>query len=289
MKCTNKALSYVKRVATPFGETIPDSIYLVSSTEDLPKDAVPKNTIIVGEKISAKDVVNLANSLGVNHVVQATPEMLEHEVMIAVNMIQNVDSFMSDPLIQILTTSNDKHEKKQINENKMSWNFRSLEEREGIKSEISGYLESVPGSQHVWKAALAVADELLTNALYHNLPMPVKEPKFEDVRLKDDRFAMLFLSYNDGRLVVGCKDPFGSLKTDKLLRQVWASYRGEKIQSVNMNTFGAGIGCRMVFNHSVGFLAGVKPGASTIVCSVIPLGQTNSVSIENTKNLHIAA
>jgi hypothetical protein len=282
VRYSDKALTYLKRFSEQTTKSIPDSIYILSSEDHVPPGVDETKCIIIGDKLDTKDVINLANATGVGHVVQVSEPNFEKEIQVAVRMITNPDTFTSNPATEILGTN-----RLDAQNNEMRWSFHALKQKEEVKKEIGTYIDHVPSGQLIKNEALSIVDELFTNALLHSSPKELTLAELRELDLDDHLAPWIFAAHGNGRFVVGCIDHFGNLNTGKLLRHLWASYRGYKIQSIKMGTGGAGIGFRLILNQCIGFYAGVKQSERTVICAVLSLDRSSKFTLEQSKNIHL--
>src|ERR1700722_5860862 len=102
MECTNKASVFLRKLPNEIIESIPNTIFVISVHDTVPKGIEAKNCICIGERMKAKEVINLAHSIGVNHIIQSPPEGRSQELIIATKMITQPKHFINDPVTQIL-------------------------------------------------------------------------------------------------------------------------------------------------------------------------------------------
>jgi hypothetical protein len=96
----------------------------------------------------------------------------------------------------------------------------------------------------------------------------------------------LFLAHDESRLMVGCTDPYGSLGIARYLSKVKATYALGAAATMDFGSGGAGIGSYIIFNTGASLYIGVKPGQSTVICCVLPLGMSNRKRAALSKHLH---
>jgi hypothetical protein len=277
MKYTDKAVNYLRRLPEKLTKSIPESIFVLSVGDTLPKNIQAKNCIALADKLDTRDVINFANSTGVGHVVQVAQDSFENEMQIAIDMIGSPDRFLTEPVTALFG----------LTMNAVKWPFVAFHQKEGIKKEIVKYILEIPNGNLIKTDALAVADELFKNALHHHAEKEMTVAELRELKLDDRLAASIFIAHRGDRLLIGCSDLFGTLDTGKMMKLLWASFRGEKIQSINMGAGGAGIGCRLILNQCVGFYAACKGGERTTICGVLSMDRHSKFMIEQSKNFHL--
>lgn len=154
-------------------------------------------------------------------------------------------------------------------------------------------MESKGLSQTLIEDVVCVADELFTNAVY-NAPFVDKRTHLNpgisrsemEIHLEADKPVRLFLAHDESRMVLGCKDPFGTLNLVKYFNTIKATYLRGPAATMNFGPGGAGLGSYLIFNAGSSLYFGVSPGNVTIICCVIPLGMSYRKRAEMPKHLH---
>ncbi|PIU01221.1 MAG: hypothetical protein COT74_01570 [Bdellovibrionales bacterium CG10_big_fil_rev_8_21_14_0_10_45_34] len=171
--------------------------------------------------------------------------------------------------------------------------IQSTKQKVRLVKKVREFVESIPKASSVVDSALMVADELITNALFN---APVDEDKHHvyndldrthQVNLAEKDMARLYLATNGSRLVVGCRDPFGSLRPQALVQHIKKTFDEGISSAMNMGGGGAHIGLRMVLDVSMSLYIVVDPWNTTNVFAVLPIGRRYRQMDDVPKALHV--
>lgn len=246
----------------------------------------------IGEDLQPEDLLALAIDKGFNHLCQKKGHLFAKEVESSNYLIASPESYLEFPVSTILSPThlNKAAERALISD---EFKFDSSNEKQVVLENVVKALQSKSFPQTIVDSVVAAADEFFTNAIY-NAPFvdlkthknPGLNRKNTEIRLSGGKFARLFLAHDEGRLVLGCEDPFGSLNLLNYLKSIKATYTRGPAATMNFGPGGAGIGSYIIFNAGASLYFGVWPGRATILCCVVPLGMSNRQRIQMPKHLH---
>lgn len=250
-----------------------------------------KMSVAVVDASSPQSVLDLALEGGFQHVVQGSQPHTEAEVSASVQMLNRPYDFFKWPACMILSPSaiNDQNEK---NLTEFWHQIRSSDHKETVLDQVRNYCQKLTKSSTLLNEISLAADELLTNAIF-NAPFVDQENSHHGidrqnakVDLHDPHRAELFIAHDEGRIVLGCRDSYGSLNWLNLLKRIRGCFRQGADSMMNFGDGGAGIGSYMVFNSCHSYYLAVCPKQMTLICCSF-LRSGSLVARENApKNLH---
>lgn len=242
----------------------------------------------VDEPVEVLDMV-IGNK--VSNLCQSSHKQLSEELNTSAKMIFEPTEFVANPLSSILSpqTANADHERILTH---FLYDFDSATQKTEALEQLKTYLETISKSESFHSDILSAADELFTNAVFN---APFIDPNTNE-NLGKDRTdsstkmekgsAQLFAGTHDNRLVLGCRDPYGTLQLDSLVKKIRKVYKDGVGQSINMGPGGAGIGSYLVFNTGTSYYVGVIEGQATVVCFSVPLKMSSRKREQMPKNVH---
>jgi hypothetical protein len=171
--------------------------------------------------------------------------------------------------------------------------FSEAQEKKTVIQEVENSLAGKVKSTSLRADLIVIVDELITNAIF-NAPFVDQENKTSGVSREDRSVRMhegmsgeISVASDNDRILVVCRDTYGSLNPDKMLARVRNCYTQGVAANINMSGGGgAGIGSYMVFNSSISFFVAVHVGKSTVVGCVLPLKGSGRMREGMLKNLH---
>jgi hypothetical protein len=212
---------------------------------------------------------------GHGHICQTQGLMYKEELQSAEVIDLNPSVFFLTPATAMLwpTELNIRDEKKSL---LLDIALRSSQEKISILHKLKFTLLGLTKSQSMSDEILAIADELITNALFNapfvnpgtNINEKVDRNKI--VSLAEAQAGRFFLAEDGTRLLIGCEDPFGSLNVPAYLRRVSDCYTNSVGKTMNFGQGGAGIGSFIIFNSGSSLYYGVSPGKQTVLGCLIP-------------------
>ncbi|MGZ3707506.1 MAG: hypothetical protein ACXWPM_01550 [Bdellovibrionota bacterium] len=264
----------------------PDSLCLVDMKSKIPKDVDPKFCIGIAERLSPGAVMNTAVTKGLWHVVQSHSPRFLQELELAAEMILRPSTFLSSPEDSMFVGTAHRN---------IEFRFSNSKQKETVLAQVEAQLKGIAHVSLIREAALTIADELFTNAIFNGPVDPGNHPRNAHLRrnipvqLEEGKEARIFMAFAEEWLLIGCEDPFGSYVNERILCRIQDCYQRGVSAAINMGSGGAGIGCRMMFELSTGFYTCVDPGMKTVVCYLLPLGQGLRQKEAIPKNLHMAS
>ena len=248
-------------------------------------------SVLVCESKSPSDILDQTIDNGCPHIVQKDSSHFEKELKTSAKLAVDPELILKSPISSILSPSQITDEierKKKI----YSSQFSKADEKHDILDGLSSILDTRIKSLSLKTDLITIADELLTNALYNAPyitdldPMGVSR-KNPSAKMHDGKRGEFFCGSDDERIVLGCRDPYGSLDAMKLFTKIKNCYDTGVAENINMDERGgAGIGSYMVFNFSSSYYVVLDKGKITMVCSVLPLKSSNRSRKQYSKNLH---
>ena len=252
----------------------------------------PSRAVVVTYGESQEEIVKRCLNHKVRHICQTDEGSLECELNTTSLMVQNSEKFLAYPISSILSPADVSAltEKRLI---ALSRSFSQAGEKVAVLAELRQLLMDEGRSESLIADAVLVADEMFTNAIFN---APFVDPKTgfnpgidrsdDSVHMKNGRHAELFMGYDQNRLVIACRDPYGSLNLQQFLKRIHDCCINGVSGAMRMGGGGAGIGSHMVFNISSSMYVGVSHGKTTVVGASIHWKWSGRRRSEATKNLH---
>ncbi|PIS11643.1 MAG: hypothetical protein COT73_02890 [Bdellovibrio sp. CG10_big_fil_rev_8_21_14_0_10_47_8] len=232
---------------------------------------VKESCIYVDDSLSSPQVVAHVFEKKIKHLVQRNSGRFDSDLEIAATVMDNPERYFESQFCLI--------NKKTVNSHRII--FSSSDEKEKIKAEVRQFVQELKG------ASLAETVTSIIEELYMNAIIDAPREAHKKGLIFQGGTCEFFLADLEGSLQVSCSDPFGSLDTEKFLGRMNEVYERGAGEAINMrNTGGAGLGCVILFENSVGMILGVRPGAQTKVTCVIPTGTSIKQRENMKKSLH---
>lgn len=246
-------------------------------------------------EVDSKDpvkVISLVLDEGFGQVVQNSHPFPENERNTTALIERNPSAFFEHPVSAVFDPENfgaETDSKYMLYHRK----FSEAQEKRQMIREIEGALNGKVKSTSLRADVMTISDELITNAIF-NAPFVDSDNTSSGASREDQSITMdagmfgeIFVASDGVRMLVVCRDPYGSLNPDKMLTRVRNCYTQGVAANINMSGGGgAGIGSYMVFNSSVSFFVAVKQGKSTVIGCIVPLKGSGRAREAMLKNLH---
>lgn len=246
--------------------------------------------IVLVDRAPHVSVLSLCAENGVKHVVQKSNISSATEIGFSSEMIQSPTSFFQYPLSCIFGQSSpDLQTEKRLA--RICTSVEQFSDRKAIISNFEKLVKSLTPSPALLNDVLLVVDETLSNAIY-NAPFTVgtkKSPsnKNDDVTIDPRKKPLIFAGHDSERIVVGCRDSYGSLNIPELIRRIKGCYENNVGEMINFGEGGAGIGSFLMFNSCASMYIGVDSGYSTTIACSFPFNLSASKRSEMPKNIHL--
>lgn len=246
--------------------------------------------IVLVDRAPHVSVLSLCAENGVKHVVQKSNISSTNEIDFSSEMIQSPGGFFQFPLSCIFGQRNPDLQ----TELRIARIYTAVEQysdRNTIISNFRTLVQSLTSSPALLNDVLLVVDETLTNAIY-NAPYTAGNKKSrtsqdDDVRIDPRKKPVLFAGHDKERIVVGCRDSYGSLNINELVRRIKGCYENNISEMINYGEGGAGIGSFLMFNSCASMYIGVDSGYSTTICCSFPFNLSATKRSEMPKNIHL--
>lgn len=269
-----------------------DKVEILDIDIDDHNNCDPRNTIFVGHKTKMKNILEVFQKQNIEHFVQVDRSDFFYDLFAACVMLKKPTAFISNPLPFFTTNFNMKAEEKDAVRS-ATFTFSCSDEKSQLLQSITEFLEENQKTANFLEAAHTIADELIMNAMFNapvNLdgqPLFMNKDRLDTVTLPHGKKAKIFLTHDSRRLLIGCEDPYGSVNRFKLLSQLVKVHK-DTASAPSLGIGGAGLGCKMMIDHSCGFHVVVKKNAKTLVCCALPLGVSFRAAEKFSKNLHFS-
>jgi len=237
-------------------------------------------------------MLNLTVNADLGHICQKGGHLYDKEILSAESMVRCPESYLEFPVATILSPNDmsiDAEKKLLL----IDQTFNCSSQKQDSLTLITDAMQSKGLSQTIMDDVVAVADELFTNAIF-NAPFVDKTTHVNPgvsrsdltITMDSGKSGRLFLAHDESRLVIGCRDPFGSLELKRYMAKILATYQQGAAATINFGSGGAGIGSYIIFNAGSSLFFGVWPGRATQLCCVVPLGLSNRKRVQLSKHIH---
>lgn len=250
------------------------------------------DTVGIGYGIGDVRVLDLVLNNGLKHVCQDENVCFESELNTSALMLLSPETFIEKPLASILDPVN-AIQKPETDFRSWYLKFKRAGQKAEALKEIEQHLGGLVKSQSVISDICGVMDELFTNAVFNAPfvnPDTAENPGISrsnlEIEMPQTYEGEAFIGYDAERVVVGVRDPFGSLNVNKLFGKIRDCYENGVESNINMGPGGAGIGSYMVYSASASYYAAIRKGFATIVCCSIPIKMSSRKRASLPKNIH---
>ncbi|MGE0634356.1 MAG: hypothetical protein AB7O96_18215 [Pseudobdellovibrionaceae bacterium] len=248
--------------------------------------------VLFCDGLSPNQVLTAMQKTGAEHIIQQSNINYDTEIQVPAVMQSRTQVFSQFPLCSIFGYQNaDEKQEQRLTE--LSFLISDVEEKRNLLNAIESYVSSISASRSFATNVVFVADELMTNALY-NAPFVGERDStwggfprnHESIVLDPQKRPHIFLGRDQGRLILGCRDFYGSLDIKKYISRIHECYSLDADQALRHGAGGAGVGAYMVFNSCTSVYLAVQKGESTLVCCSFPYGVSEKQTETMAKNIH---
>jgi len=262
-----------------------DEISVIDMTETLPEGILPAKTIAICKNTETKDAIDFIASTNVSHVVQVD-ENFNKQMATSIKIITDPEKYLFHPSECTLGPQ------KESRYFKMA--ISCSKEKRDVVEKLLKFAENLVSISSIRDSLALMADELITNAFF-NAPTDSEEQhiyahmkRTEIVQLAPNKCAEVFLTVAKDCLMIGCTDLYGSIQLEEFIKRLQKNYGDSKTFNMNMGHAGAGIGCRMMIDHSSSFSVVAKKNQRTVMSCTLPLAQSMKSLEARKKSLHFS-
>lgn len=208
-----------------------------------------------------------------------TGEDLDREVVISVEKILREDLFGIEkylPAFGVELSSSEVH---------------CAEDRDGVVECIGDHVEWLGGGREARRAVSAIADELITNAVYDAPRDPSGRAKYhavdrkEKIQLEPWEYVTVRWGSDGAQLVLSVTDMFGALDPDTIrdgLRRCLSE--GDQIEQ---KAGGAGLGFYTALSYSTQLIVNIDRGERTEIIAIVDLRRRSAGARRAGQSLHL--
>lgn len=248
--------------------------------------------IVAADGLDMGEVLNLSVDRKARQICQLHAGAVDSELNASAIMLKDPQLFLDYPIGVILAPKNLTPETNR-ELTKLHICFRRTAEKMPSLEHLRELLEQNGRTESLIADAILIADELFTNAIFNAPFVDVKtgfnpgvDRSDESVEIGKGYTGELLAGFDDERLVIACRDPYGSLNLEQLLVRIRDCCIKGVSANMRIGNGGAGIGSYMVFNASSSLYIGVQAGKCTVVAAVIHWKWNTRKRSEASKNLH---
>ncbi len=234
-----------------------------------------KNTsqTVVNENLENNKIIELATVKNYCNIVNKSSPFYQRDIIRSSLIIENPDLFLRDPLKVIF--------------NQIPRSFRiqfgKKEDKFNVLNECTEFFKIIKSSMTI-DSINAVIQELFMNAVY-DAPREAQRNDFPITEKESE----LMIAHDQELIAISCVDYYGSLNVDKFMKRlnlISSKGAGSNI-NLDSNVGGAGIGCYILFNHSLSIIVGVKTKVCTRFTCIFPLKMSQKQFSNISKNIQI--
>ena len=238
----------------------------------------PAKSILVGNSLSPEQVVSMMVENTFQSLVQKREAHFIHDLNYSGEILLDPEHYFLEGGRNIAYKIDAELEVK----------FNSTSQKSEVMQKIEDFIGQF-GTQNVKESGNAILEELYMNAMF-DAPREATNRGQKNCSYADGRTSILRLFKAEGRLLMTCEDPFGSLDLKKFVKRMDEVYKKGAGEAINLRgEGGAGLGCVIMFEHCEALFLGVIPGLKTLVTCVIPLGMSNRQRAQVKKSLHLVS
>lgn len=266
---------------------------LVGNTEvirfsDIYNEADLSHKIAMGKNIGLDEIYRCVDQLGLSYLIQEQHDHFIYNLLMASVISKYPDAFLKNPLPTILRSS------VADDQNSLTIPFYSSEQKSDVMAKTEKFIADNERLSSIRNNIMLITNELMMNALYcapvdtKGTPLYLDKDRSTPVNYPDALQAEVNLSFNDTMLVVGCRDPYGSVDkkiVTNRLHEVFQFNQKASVIGKGEYTGGSGLGLKIVIESSTGFGMVVKKGLETFAYAALPLGKGHKSIIRMAKNL----
>ena len=241
------------------------------------KSSDTEQTIAITDtEVTPSELIRAAQGTQIRHLVQRKNPHFDTECATAETMIFNPQKFLAEPLNTIFGADSGRAE--------LELKLQVTSKKSLVLAKLGDFVASLARSRTIWDHSLLVADELYTNSAKNGWSPNVKPfatpPQFQG--------SIDFFAQADAkRLVIGCRDSFGTLDVWNVIARIATCYEKGLADSIQRGSAGAGIGSFMVFESSLSYYVAAEKNRQTVVCVALPLGYSRRAGAGLAKNIHL--
>ncbi len=247
----------------------------------------------LADDLHPEQLVDAALALQLHQIVQKQAIEIQKEIKTSEVMIEHTNDFFQYPLSCILTPETRNRENETLLSTFEAKLTKSTQKPQ-VLEQLNAALMNLVRSKSLISDICLVADEMIANAIY-NAPFvsfentePGASRLRGEVNVPEDKYIHFFLGIDENRLVIGCRDQFGTLNVSRLLERIHNCYTKGAADMMNRTMDGgAGLGSYLIFQACLSFYAGVRKGRETLICASFPMNMRDKHRRALSKNLHL--
>lgn len=249
----------------------------------------PSQTVVVATHLKTKEMIELALR-GFEHFVQRDRDDFAQELLVSGLMAVRPKDFSENPIPFFFTGF--QQPKTASSSTHLVQEFRGSEDKNVIIDRLHTFLGQHRGVVRLRDICLQVADEMISNACFNAPQLADGRRPFQlvdrstHVKLPGTIPGIVFATYTDKKLVIGCQDPFGTFNRVEMLTHLRREMRDEK-STPRMGSGGAGIGLRYMIESSANFYVYGEQGRKTIVACAFKVGSLKENLLDD-RHLHFS-
>lgn len=249
----------------------------------------PQSTVVVTEGAKVKDLIDLAYK-GFEHFIQKDRDDFYQELLASGLMAVRPKAFSENPIPFFFTGFLPPKSSKTMSSHLVQ-EFKTNKSKALLLDRLHTFLGQAKYLSRIRDLCVQVADEMVTNACFSAPMLGNGQRLFQnmdrksEVTLPGNHSAVLFATFTEQKVVVGCQDPFGSLSRSELLAHLRNVYRMDKV--FPKETAGAGFGMKYMIDNSSNFYIYVEKGQKTLVASSFQVGSIKK-NLADERHLHLS-
>jgi hypothetical protein len=250
----------------------------------------PSQFIVVVKDTSLKDIVGIL-VLGFEHCVHVDREDFAAELLASALMIVRPEAFVQNPVPFFFTGFVTPAAGLFVEEN-LTIPFQKTSDKPMVLDRLSEFLAQHSRLNRLADMCLQVGDELISNALF-SAPVDQKgvhvyegKDRRSEIVMVPNRKPIFFACVSETRVVIGCKDQYGSLEKEKLMPHLTGLFQNERAKA-RESTIGAGLGFKYLTENAASVYVYSESGTQTLVACGFLLKNLRT-NLDRHKHLHFS-
>ncbi|MGE3388346.1 MAG: hypothetical protein AB7K41_16595, partial [Bdellovibrionales bacterium] len=250
----------------------------------------PNQTVFVGRDTPLHEIFGIFSRFRVYQFVQIERPDFMNNLYLASAILKHPGRFTQSPYPMLFPNQNSSQETATPAPHAVEFTFQHYQDRNHILSKLETFLEQTPAAHQQIDSVVLIIDEMMKNSLWAPIDddgRRIYSPDLNsitDPRMEPDKPGKIFVLHDAKRLIIGCKDLYGSLEPTgfvDLLNQTFDPYLQEDLAQRNY-----GLGYKNMIDHSSDLIVVSRRNVQTVVCCSLQLGIPSKKHLSMPKNIH---
>lgn len=250
----------------------------------------PNQTIFVGKNTGLPDIFGVFARFRVSQFVQIDRPDYLNSLYLGAAILKRPGRFLKMPYPVLFPNLSSSQVPSPTPPRIFEATFKHYNDRNEVLANLESFLELEPATLQHLDSVVLIIDEMMKNSLWANIDEDgrrIYSPEvnsISDPTMNPQHPGRLFVIHDTERLMVGCRDDYGSLEPTgfiDLLNQTFDPYLQDDIAHR-----GYGLGFKNMIDHSSDLIVVSRRNVQTFVCCGIRLGIPSRKHLSLPKNIH---